>query len=233
MLKILYGPPDRVGIYNLCYLLAAGLTCWSGTRAAVLAICVAGLIALASRRRLPDGKMLIRVGVLSALAMLGAITFAPANPEFSLFMRDNLCSVNALSSGRLALWQATFDRWYEAPLFGWGSGSTFWEVYVNWWHTQPHNTILLFLISWGIVGATGALWLLGRAIVATHSTGMNNDVLVPISGALYSLLAMSMFAGMLHYPRFVMLIMFCFAILLAAGDRANEAHRTDRPPGTG
>lgn len=223
MVALLYGKQDRPNIYNLCYLLAAGLTFWSGTRAAVLAMGAVAIILAISLRRLPNAQALARVGGLSALAMLGAIVFAPGEAAFSLFMRDNLDSANALTSGRVALWKATFARWLDAPLFGWGSGSTFWEVYVNWWHTQPHNTILLFLISWGVVGATGASWLLARAIAATHRTGMSSDDLRPITGALYGLLFMSLFAGMMHYPRFVMLIMICFGVLFAARDRADQA----------
>ncbi|MFL0415905.1 hypothetical protein, partial [Sphingomonas sp. 179-A 2A2 NHS] len=93
------------------------------------------------------------------------------------------------------------------------------------WHTQPHNTLLLFLISWGIIGTAGASWLLGRAIFAMHRTSMNDPELLPIAGALYALLCMSLFAGMFHYPRFVMVIMICFGLLFAARDRGNQARQ--------
>jgi exopolysaccharide production protein ExoQ len=215
LVALLYGDPRRAGIYRRWYLLAAGLTFWSGTRAAALAMGAVTLITLISLRRLPSVEAVLRVGALSALAMLGAVVLAPSEEAFSLFARDNLGSADALTSGRLALWHATFARWLEAPLFGWGSGSTFWEVNVGWWHTQPHNTFLLFLVSWGIVGAAGALWLLGRAIISVHRSAMQDDSLRPVAGTLYALLSMSIFAGMLHYPRFVMLIMLCFGVLFA------------------
>lgn len=223
MLALLYGRQDRTAATSLFYLLAAGLTCWSGTRAAVLAMGVVALIGLASQRRLPSAPALVRVGGLSALAMAGAVIFSPGLPEFALFMRDNLHSANAITSGRIELWHDTFYRWLAAPLFGWGSGSTFWEVNIGWAHTQPHNAVLQFLISWGLVGAAGALWLIGRAIVATHRTGMADARLLPLTGALYSLLFMSLLEGMLYYPRFIMLIAIGFAVLFAArahGERA-------------
>lgn len=221
MWALLYDRGKKVEVYSLCYLLAAGLTCWSGTRAAVLAMAIVALIAVIGSRRLPTTRNLVRVIGLSGLAMLGAIIFAPEDPTFALFVQEDIGSAEALTSGRIALWQGTFHRWLDAPIFGWGSGSTFWEVDVGWWHTQPHNTLLLFLISWGVTGAAGAIWLLGRAIVATYHTGMDNEAVRPVAGALYGLLAMSLFAGMLHYPRFVMLIMICFAILFA--ERARTA----------
>lgn len=221
MLTLLYGRGERMGVYSLCYLLAAGLTCWSGTRAAVLAMAIVALITVIGFKRLPTTRNLVRTISLSGLALLGAVIFAPADPTFALFVQDDIGSAEALTSGRIALWRGTFYRWLDAPIFGLGSGSTFWEVDVGWWHTQPHNTLLLFLISWGVTGAAGAIWLLGRAIVATHRTGMGNEAVRPVTGTLYGLLTMSLFAGMLHYPRFVMLIMICFAILFA--ERARSA----------
>ena len=221
MLALLYGPQERLGSTSLLYLLAAGLTCWSGTRAAILAMAVVALIAILGLRRLPDARAVIRVAGLSALAMLLAQIFAVNLPEFSFFMRDNLTDANAMTSGRLDLWHDTFMRWLDAPLFGWGSGSTFWEV--RWSHTQPHNVVLQFLISWGIAGALGGLWLLARAIAATHRIGIEDHRLRAFSGTTQALLFMSLLEGMLHYPRFVMLIMIGFGVLLAAKEQRDEA----------
>lgn len=220
MLALLYGQGERrTRTTSLSYLLAAGMTCWSGTRAGVLAMAVVALIALISLRRWPDLPALMRVGALSALAMLGAIIFSPGLPEFALFLKEDVTSASAMAAGRLELWHDTFFRWLDAPMFGWGSGSTFWEVNIGWAHTQPHHAVLQFLICWGIVGAAGALWLLGRAIMATHRTGMDDDRLRPLTGTLYALLFMSLLEGMLHYPRFIMLIMIAFAVIFAARER--------------
>lgn len=215
MIALLYGEQDTAET-RLSYLLAAGLTCWSGTRAAVLAMAVVALIALVSLRRLPERGRLLRVGALSALALAGAMLLLPHDPVFLLYDSADGASANVATGGRLAIWHATFDRWLDAPLFGWGSGSTFWEVYVGWTHTQPHNAVLQFLISWGVVGATGGLWLLGRAIAATHRTGMADPALRPLTAMLYALLFMSLLEGMLHYPRFIMMIAVGFAVLFAA-----------------
>ena len=222
MLALLYGPRDRTRVTDLSYLLAAGLTCWSGTRAAILAMVVVALIALVSLRRWPTRTALLRVLALSALALGIALLLLPDNPDFYLYVSADGQNANAATGGRLALWQATFARWRDAPLFGWGSGSTFWEVYVGWTHTQPHNVVLQFLISWGIVGAAGGLWLLGRAIVATHRTGMDGPALRPLAGMLYSLLFMSLLEGMLYYPRFIMMIAVGFALLFAARERQRQ-----------
>jgi exopolysaccharide production protein ExoQ len=220
LLVVLYGDKEQSQRMAPIYLFAVGLTFWSGTRAAVLGLAVVALTAAVSLRRLPSAAALLRTGGLSALAMLGAVVFSPGLPEFKLFVQDDIQSADAMAAGRLELWHDTFFRWLASPIFGWGSGSTFWEVNIGGWtHTQPHNTILLFLISWGVVGAVGGLWLLIRAIVATHRTGMDDARLRPFTGMLYSLLFMSLLEGMLYYPRFIMLVMIIFAVLFAARER--------------
>jgi exopolysaccharide production protein ExoQ len=220
LLVVLYGDKEQSQRMAPLYLFAVGLTFWSGTRAAVLGLAVVALTAAVSLRRLPNAAALLRTGGLSALAMLGAVVFSPGLPEFKLFVQDDIQSADAMATGRFELWHDTFFRWLASPIFGWGSGSTFWEVNIGGWtHTQPHNTILLFLISWGVVGAVGGLWLLIRAIVATHRTGMDDARLRPFTGMLYSLLFMSLLEGMLYYPRFIMLVMIIFAVLFAARER--------------
>lgn len=225
MLVLLYGEEEDQRLVGLAYLFAAGLTCWSATRAALLAMLIVAAVALVSLHRWPTRARLVRVAALSALALGLALLVLPDDPVFLLYAPGDGQSANIATGGRLALWHATFERWLDAPLFGWGSGSTFWEVYVGWTHTQPHNVVLQFLISWGVVGAAGGLWLLGRAIVATHRTGMDDARLLPLTGMLYSLLFMSLLEGMLHYPRFIMMIAVGFAVLFAARERAGRSLR--------
>lgn len=215
MVALLYDREARRLPTAALYLLAAGLTCWSGTRAAVLAMAVVALVMLVSLRRLPEWRAMALVAGLSLVAFAAAEALAPAGlSEFSLFARENMQTMNGVTSGRIDLWRETWARWREAPLFGWGTGSVFWEVDVGWSHTQPHNVILQFLISWGIVGAAGGLWLLGRAIGATHRTGTGDPALRPLTAMLHALLFMSLLEGMLHYPRFVMVAMLGFAVVL-------------------
>jgi exopolysaccharide production protein ExoQ len=222
LLAVLYGDKEQSQRMGPLYLFAVGLTFWSGTRAAVLGLAVVALTAVVSLKRLPSAAALLRTGGLSALALLGAVIFSPGLPEFMLFVQEDIQSADAMAAGRLKLWHDTFSRWLASPIFGWGSGSTFWEVNIGWAHTQPHNTIFLFLISWGVVGTVGGLWLLGRSIVATHRIGMDDAILRPLTGTLYSLLVMSLLEGMLYYPRFIMLVMIAFAALFAARQRQAE-----------
>jgi exopolysaccharide production protein ExoQ len=221
LIDLLYGEEERRSS-RWSYLLAAGLTVWSGTRAAVLALAVVSLIFRLSLGRWPAHRRIGSVLVLSLVAAVAGTLLAPDNPDFHLFVSGDAQNANIATGGRLDLWKATLARWASSPWFGRGSGSTFWEVYIGWWHTQPHNVVLQFLISWGLVGATGGLWLLGRTIVATHRTGVDQARLRPLTATLYALLFMSLLEGMLYYPRFIMLVAIGFGILLAVRTRDGE-----------
>ena len=204
------------------YLVAIGMTIWSGTRAAVLAIGVACCVQIISTRQWPSLHTIGRLSILTGMAATLAWGLLPLQaPEFRLFQSaDEYSSLSAAGTGRVEMWVQTFHRWLDAPLLGWGSGSTFWEVFIGWPHTQPHNFVLQFLISWGIVGASGAFWLLGRTVVRAHRiVSRDQCALWPLMTCLYTLLGMACLEGMLHYPRFIMLIVALFAIILKLGSR--------------
>lgn len=210
------GNKSRLYRVHAFYYLSVGMTIWSGTRAAILAIVLTAVFLILVRRRMPDFRALGIIATLTGAAATTAWLLLPYNdPAFMLFASSDTAGAEQMSGGRLALWAATIDRWQLSPLLGWGSGSQFWEVYVGWPHTQPHNAVLQFLISWGIVGAASALWLLGRAILKVHMIAGHNDAVQPILAILYTLLLMSLLEGMLHYPRFIMLIMVAFASIMA------------------
>ncbi len=210
------------------FLLSAAMTIWSGTRAAVLAIALSCAIAVAGRGRLPDWQIVGRVAVLTIVSTAVAYLLRPHGDQAFFLVRLGDAAgggVEAFTSGRLSLWIATFQKWLEAPFFGWGSGSTFWEVYTGWPHTQPHNFVLQFLISWGVVGTCGALWLLARATASAHECASADSELWPLYAGLCALLIMALLEGMLHYPRFIMLIAALYALIFQLAERRVAAMR--------
>ena len=101
------------------------------------------------------------------------------------------------------------------PLVRLGSESLAWTLGNGWRHSQPHNFIVQYLFSWGLLGTSGALWLIGRALGAAYKETTANLHLTPLFAILSALLVQSLLEGMLHYPRFIMTIMALFAIILA------------------
>ena len=214
---------ERLSWIQVLYFLSATMTVWSGTRAAVLAIVIATALSILARRKMPRIPAMAVIALLTGTATAVALLLPPYNhPDFQLFLSSDVGSADQFTSGRLELWAATFQKWKESVALGWGSGSIFWEVYVGWPHTQPHNALLQFLISWGAIGTIAALWLLGRAIIKAHTATKRSASLLPLLAILYTLLLMSLLEGMLHYPRFIMLVMIMFAAIMAH-DNGQEA----------
>lgn len=226
-LAILLFDPDKQNIFliRFFYFFSASMTIWSGTRAAILAVFLTIIILILSHRKLPSFRAIGIVAMLTGAALITAWLLRPYDdPSFLLYTTADTKDAGQMMGGRLELWTASFEKWQSSPLFGLGSGSVFWEVYVGWSHTQPHNAILQFLISWGLVGASGALWLLGRIIFNAHKRALGHRQMEPLLAILYTLLIMSLLEGMLHYPRFIMLIMILFAVLLSKEPRDSAAH---------
>ncbi len=213
------GPIARYSWPEFFMFVSTSMTIWSGTRAAILGMITAFLVMIIAQRRIPDFAVIGRLCIITGAAATAAWIFMLDTESsfwlFSLYDAENLTDSYALTSGRTDLWIATYQKWLEAPLFGLGSGSTFWEIDLGWAHTQPHNAFLQFLMSWGMVGAVGATWLLIRATVAAHKKTKMNPELWPFMAMLYSLLAMSMVDGALYYPRLIMLSMLCYGIILS------------------
>lgn len=225
LIQILYRDRNgRLTFWHVAFTFAAAFAMWSGTRAALLGMAGAAATFFLSMRAWPTARALIVASGLSVLALCLALIFEFDHPAFKLLRFDQPDSLDRFSSGRLELWIATIERWRDSPLLGWGTGSLFWEVHLNWTHTQPHNVILQFLFSWGIVGAIPALWLLGRAVSAAHSTARSQLHLWPLLGVVYALLWMSMVDGSLYYPRFITLIVAGLALILASSERVTDNH---------
>lgn len=222
--------------HDLFFLLSISMTIWSGTRAAVFAIAVSCTFLLVATRTVPKLSVVGRLSMLTGIAACIAFLLIPyGDPNFYLVsMSDGYGTPDQFSSGRTEMWIATYHKWLQAPWFGWGSGSTFWEVRaLGWTHTQPHNFVLQFLVSWGIIGAAGAFWLLGRAVIEAQRCALDQPKVWPLLTGLYALLIMACLEGMLHYPRFIMLIMVLFAAIFRLSQREPEtdliSRRSPRP----
>jgi exopolysaccharide production protein ExoQ len=213
------------------FFVSMSMTIWSGTRAAILGLLVATLTMIILQRRVPSLAVVGRLSILTGLAACVAFLLIPYGESsfYLISLGDSFGTADKLSSGRLEMWSQTYDKWLEAPWFGWGSGSMFWELHLGWTHTQPHNAFLQFLLSWGLVGATGACWLLGRAIFAAQRVTNSKPHLWPFMAMLFALLTMSMVDGALYYPRFIMLIMLCLAVILSENGHNAMLHKTDTP----
>ena len=216
-IRILFGMPDaRLWWARLCYFLAAAMTIWSGTRAAVLAIIFVTFVFLMCLRRLPAWKKTGWAALASVLACGAAYILVWDRPPFWLITFSELASAEELTKTRAIMWGRTVQLWLQSPWLGLGTGSIFWEYGPDMTPTQPHNVALQFLVSWGVIGALSGLWILLRGLRVIHQKGISNPKLFGLLGVFHALVFQSLFEGMLHYPRFITevivlgLLIYCY-----------------------
>ncbi|AJP70964.1 hypothetical protein TS85_02685 [Sphingomonas hengshuiensis] len=207
----------RPGWLYPAFALVALLMMWSGTRAALMGCGVAMLGGWAVAGPPPVRAMMVKALPILAAAALLAIPLAPyGHPQFYMYMPGDGASVAGFSSGRNIFWASALRVFVQHPLFGTGAASSWWLVPLDgFYHVQPHNAVVQFLLNWGIVATVAALALLAGATWFAHRAARRNRDLLPMVMLLDCLLAMSMVDGMLHFVRFVMLIAFALAVCLA------------------
>ena len=128
---------------------------WAGGRAAIGAAVAGAVVFLwfAPRRQRP---WVAGVSLLAATAGAWLSTlFRVADPRMGFFQSiertASATSVNALSTGRLAMWETTIEAIEKHPWFGLGpEGYLYLETKV--YGVQPHNLLLQFLVEWGLIG---------------------------------------------------------------------------------
>lgn len=211
---------DRPRIMHALLVLTLAFMFWTATRGAVFGVLVAQAMCVITFRQLPPVKNLVWSAVLAVAALGLALVLEFDHPVFRFYNSGEIGDAGTFAAGRLELWAATYARWLESPLVGWGTGSVFTDVFIGWSHTQPHNSILQALVSWGLVGGLAAGWLVTRAFAAAAGVARNDSLersSWPLLAVAYSLLAMSMLSGPFYYPRFIILTIIALAIVIAQG----------------
>lgn len=190
--------------------LGCGMVVWSGTRAGVLGVGAAGLIALTAFGLRPRLRQVAEtIGAVLVGGVLAWALLPYGDPDFWLFVPEEYtANVDGLASGRLAFWHLTWQAFLEVPLFGAGPGATAW-ILPNGitTHIQPHNLLLQFLLSWGLIATGAALVLLARAVIAAHRRARRVTAAVPYVLTADCLLAMSLVDGTFHFAQHLMIWM--------------------------
>lgn len=205
--------------------LAFGLTFWTATRAALLGWAVVLPVAWLLVGRPVPPAFYRRLPLYLLAATVVALALPPyGSDQFTLIRWNAMATPDAVASGRLTLWTNALRVVADYPLFGSGAGSSWWLVPLgDFYHVQPHNVIVQFLLNWGLVPTIPALALLAAAVRQAHRSARRRPELLPIILMLDTLLVMGLFDGMFHFAQFTMLIVGCLALCLARGD-SGAAH---------
>ncbi|RYY24502.1 MAG: O-antigen ligase family protein [Sphingomonadales bacterium] len=210
------GTNGRHALY-LMLALAFGLAFWTATRAAMLGWAIGIPVAWLLAGKPASSALYTRLPAYLIAAIVLALLLPPHNhSQFTFFRWDGMPSTDAMMSGRLTIWASALRVAAEYPLLGSGAGSNWWLVPLDgFYHVQPHNAVVQFLLNWGLIPTIPALALLGGAVWHAHRIARRQRQILPMILMLDCLLAMSLLDGMLHFAQFIMLIFGCLALCLA------------------
>ncbi|MCO4090777.1 MAG: O-antigen ligase family protein [Sphingorhabdus sp.] len=199
--------------------LCAAMTLWSGTRNAVLGIAVAMTILLLVYRLRPANMTSFALLILcAATAFLLATILVPyGDPTFMLIASHDSATAESISGGRASYWSALWSAYKSVPIFGAGPFASYWILPAGEQiHVQPHNIILQFLLSWGLLATVASVAMLPYATWRAHLAALRHRNVLPFLAMLDCLLVMSMFDGMAHFAQPLMLMMICFGVIFGS-----------------
>ena len=119
-------------------ILVVGLTLSRGT---LLAVAIGGIVAL--RRILKRGFLPV-LSLFVGLWMLYAVGFLDS-------MLEGYAARGTVETGRLLVWPLVLERFLDAPFIGYGASNSGTWVAQQGMALTPHNSILFFAVSAGIV----------------------------------------------------------------------------------
>lgn len=191
---------------------------WSGSRGSVLAL----LAMIGSGMLLYPRLRHLRFPGASAIALVGgallSLCHVPPDSHFGLlrilFSAEG-SGADAISSGRLTLWNAALRKGMEHPLTGFGEGqfhALIPEAQRSGVH-HPHNIVVQIFFQWGLIGlvccaALGAgLWL------RLHKATRQAPELLPGMLVVNMLLFYALYDGVFFFAYPVMALAFVSATM--------------------
>jgi O-antigen ligase len=131
------------------------------------------------------------------------------------------------ASRRIELWQYTFERILERPLFGHGDGQFRFSFDGSFTMAQPHNVMLQVLYAWGVVGG---LLCLALAVWAWPRFLKGGLEAAPFRYAAIAITIHSLIDGTLYHVQSTSLFALCCAVAIGLPESARSSciHETPR-----
>lgn len=199
------------------------LAIWSGNRGSLIAIFAALCVAAWYKKELRT--MQFGAWFLASLILGVALASMLVIPDESYgidriiaSIYENYDSANKISSGRGEMWAGTINKILERPIFGYGEKQFQFVVpEALGGFRQPHNSILQYLLQWGIVGAGIFFFLIFQIILHLYKkTNRFVDIGQPEFLIIFSILIYSLYDGALYAPYSIAMLIFAIASALAA-----------------
>ncbi|MES2986089.1 MAG: O-antigen ligase family protein [Patescibacteria group bacterium] len=223
-----------MGIYALVGLFNAYILFYTGTRGSFIGL-LGGLLLTSGYLAWKEKEKVLRFGAMGFLTavfvsiiLLGAlknspvVTDSPSLARFaSLITTDVKGVLESQGAARTTLWNMAYQGVEERPLLGWGQ-DTFGYVFAKYydpamhaqeqWFDRSHNVFLDWLISAGVFGLLGYLFLFAAALVCIFSsrarlTIVEKSILIGLLAA-YFIHNLFVFDNLSSYVLFFLLLAY-------------------------
>lgn len=210
---------------------------WSGGRGQVVAllVVVVSLSLGVTRERLHELSFPIQAISAFLFGALLVVLTGQTDLAFGALDRSSREGLNAVSSGRLAIWMGTLSTSSETvvgALFGHGPES-FVRLAVfkqfNHYITHPHNTVIQWVFEYGVVGAAAVMTIyfnLAKRCVWPALFSANKLERLS-SAAVIGMTVFSLFDGIYYHAAPLLFMTLIWAYLCSRSSREALAHSTD------
>lgn len=201
--------------------LGLALLFWTGSRGGIFALLFMGgaVLCLSGWVKARQSALVVLLACLPALVLTSV--WVPPDPSWgpmSMLGRTDRGTLNAVSSGRVAIWKQTVAQGLDRPLLGWGEGQFKYDIpLARSYFNHPHNVFVQYFYQWGFVGLVLMMLLLILAIRHVRRTIKSGpDPSLPALMGFSCLLGFSLVDGTLYYPYPVMMLLVCLCLLISS-----------------
>jgi hypothetical protein len=208
--------------------LAFGMALWTGSRGAALAVVgslVIGIVLFSAFRAVRTWVTAL-AGMAAAVAVVRIAPAAPSN-MMGLTHAVQQTTGGDVTTGRTAIWTNVIHAIEKRPVFGYGEGQMS-TVAPTANLAQPHDVLLQFALSWGLVGLfCVAIIGIAYAVRAIPSVRREQGALVPIFMAMTAIAILSLYDASLYYALPQSIFAACGAVIASRWGAA--AQREEQP----
>jgi O-antigen ligase len=197
--------------------LGVALAAWTGTRAGIIAIIIAAILAtcvLPVRRQLlilTLASMVIGLAVAAALPLVH-----PAYGIERMFgVTVDPVAKAGVSSGRFAIWMDMFDKIGRRPIMGWGIDQFRFSFPVGTDGVRhPHNGIMQLVFSTGLWGVSATL-MIAMAFLKSIPAKISQPSQFASVAYAFGICAYGVYDGPFYFTYPVMILMVAGACIIA------------------
>lgn len=212
------GQGERLPLANA--IIGTIFVAWSGSRGVFAIIILCPIVSFVLVGKGLYWRLITRLTVTMAIALPLSLLIPVPDRRYGLLRTVNAHGegVSRFDTGRIELWQLTWEYITRMPFFGYGDGlffNTVTERHDEIYQPQPHNLPLEMIFSFGWLTAILILCLLATFLWRCIEACRRNEQLLPVTLPILAMAALSLAYAPLYDPISTLLLAMFGALALS------------------